>query len=95
MNQTSTPAVSIPINGGNIKQMLLRLPISSWKKAIIPRRSISLINKQLAVIVFALRTCEKHNEHMEQMDDEVEQQMSRLESRIRQEVGSECWKTVN
>ncbi|XP_027038445.1 ras and EF-hand domain-containing protein-like isoform X3 [Pocillopora damicornis] len=34
------------------------------------------------------RTCEKHSEHMDQLDNELEQQMQRLESRIRKEEKS-------
>ncbi|XP_067038218.1 ras and EF-hand domain-containing protein homolog isoform X7 [Acropora muricata] len=34
------------------------------------------------------RTCEKHTEHMDQLDNEMEQQMQRLESRIRKEEKS-------
>ena len=33
------------------------------------------------------RTCEKHTEHMDQLDNELEQQMQRMETRIRKEVG--------
>ena len=32
------------------------------------------------------RTCEKHTEHMDQLDNELEQQMQRLEARVRKEV---------
>ena len=36
--------------------------------------------------VFLIRTCEKHTEHMDQLDSEMEQHMQRMETRIRQEV---------
>lgn len=34
------------------------------------------------------RTCEKHTEHMDQLDNELEQQMQRLEARVRKEEKS-------
>ncbi|XP_078366535.1 ras and EF-hand domain-containing protein-like isoform X8 [Oculina patagonica] len=34
------------------------------------------------------RTCEKHTEHMDQLDNELEQQMQRMETRIRKEERS-------
>ena len=37
-----------------------------------------------------LRTCEKHTEHMDQLDSEMEQHIQRMETRIRQEV---CFNT--
>lgn len=43
------------------------------------------------------RTCEKHTEHMDQLDNELEQQMQRMETRIRKEVGlmyRQCAKKV-
>ena len=41
------------------------------------------------MFVHVCRTCEKHTEHMDQLDSEMEQQMQRFESRIRKEV---CFK---
>ena len=32
------------------------------------------------------RTCEKHAEHMENLDEEMEQQLSKVENRIKKEV---------
>ena len=37
-------------------------------------------------VLFLFRTCEKHTEHMDQLDSEMEQHMQRMETRIRQEV---------
>lgn len=44
-------------------------------------------NKSLAHMFCLCRTCEKHTEHMDQLDSELEQQMQRMETRIRKEVG--------
>ena len=76
------------VTGSNPIEALIffRLLLSNclnWKIYCDDHSSLSCVN---IFVLFLIRTCEKHTEHMDQLDSEMEQHMQRMETRIRQEV---------